>query len=71
MSFDEVLGVFDFSLLDEMTVPAEILELGTKRLEAKLEKNWSEADRIRDEIGRLGWKMIDEKDGKWHMEPIV
>jgi len=44
-------------------VPAEIAELGEKRWAAKLDKNWAEADRLRDELAKLGWKSLDRKDG--------
>ncbi len=44
-------------------VPAEIAEIGEKRWSAKLAKNWSEADRLRDELAARGWKSLDRKDG--------
>lgn len=49
-SFDEVLALFDFSLLTEVAIPENIQLLGTQRIDAKINKNWNEADRIRDEI---------------------
>ena len=44
-------------------IPAEVFELVEKRKQAKAEKNWAEADRIRDEILKLGYTVKDTKDG--------
>ena len=44
-------------------IPAEVSELVEKRKQAKAEKNWAEADRIRDEILKLGYTVKDTKDG--------
>ncbi len=44
-------------------VPAEIVEKAESRRQAKLEKNWAEADRLRDEITAMGWKLTDTKEG--------
>lgn len=68
-SWDEVLAILDFSLLEgQAAIPKEIEALGLARVVAKSEKNWKEADRIRDELTSLGWKMIDEAGGKWRVE---
>lgn len=70
-SWDEVLGILDFSLLESsLEIPEEITKLALDRVDAKLAKNWWEADRIRDELTSLGWKMIDEKDGGWRVEKL-
>ncbi len=69
--FDEVIGILDFSILTETNeMPGNIRELALLRMVAKSAKNWWEADRIRDEIISLGYRMIDEKDG-WRIEKIV
>ena len=69
-SWDEVLGLLDFTLLtDTVEIPGMIQKLALERYDAKLAKNWAEADTIRDEIAAAGWKMIDEKDG-WRLEKI-
>lgn len=52
-SFDEVLGLFDFSLLESTEVPAEIELLLLQRNEAKAQKNYLQADSLRDEILKL------------------
>lgn len=43
--------------------PAEIASLAEARREAKLAKDWPEADRLRDEIASLGWILKDTKEG--------
>lgn len=63
-SFDEVLSL-------SLDVPFEVLDIDTayvdemilKRNEAKLNKNYKEADTIRDELLNMGVKLIDTKDG--------
>lgn len=68
-SWDVVVAVFDFSLLESESLPLEISKLAEARVLAKTLKDWTEADRIRDELVSLGYKMIDEKDG-WRVEKI-
>ncbi len=65
--FDEVLGL-DIKkskqyLQKEIEVPQEINEMIEKRNKAKLEKNWEEADKIRDEIKEKGYIIKDTKNG--------
>jgi cysteinyl-tRNA synthetase len=67
-SWNEVLAIFDFNLLESEDIPEWIQILAIERVQAKAEKNWGEADRIRDELTTLGWKMIDEAGGKWRIE---
>lgn len=70
-SWDEVLALLDFSLLESNEqIPQEIEVLAIARAEAKLQKNWAEADKLRDELTSLGWKMIDEAGGKWRVEKV-
>ena len=69
-SWDAVIGILDFSLLESESIPKEIEALAVARIEAKTAKDWAEADRIRDELAWLGWRMIDEAGGKWRVERI-
>ncbi len=63
-TWNEVLAIFDFDLLESNeVVPNEIIALLAERNEAKLQKNYKESDRIRDELDALGYKIIDEKNG--------
>ena len=68
-SWQEVIGILDFSLLEKSDVPEDIRTLAESRQEAKKNKDWAQADKIRDMLADLGWKMIDEKDG-WRVERI-
>ncbi len=67
LDFDKVLGLS----LDKVTAPApekidvpeEIAKLAEQRFAAKKEKNWAEADRLRNEISEKGYLIKDSKDG--------
>lgn len=70
-SWNEVVAIFDFSLLESTEmIPEEITKLALDRLDAKLAKSWIEADRIRDLLVSKWWKMIDEAGGKWRVEKV-
>ena len=46
---------------------AEVEALIAARAEARAQKNWAEADRIRDQIKELGIVLEDTPQGvKWH-----
>ena len=49
--------------LDADTPPDEVMSLVEKRLQARVDKNWAESDKLRDEISVLGWIVQDGKDG--------
>ena len=68
-SFDSVLGLFDFSLLESTDIPAEIELLLLQRNEAKSQKNYPLADSLRDQIGESGYKIVDDKGGS-HVEKV-
>lgn len=70
-SFDEVLGL---ELLEKAAAlkeretahgegSEEIETLIAQRAEAKANKNWAEADRIRDELKARGIELIDTREG--------
>ena len=46
----------------EIKIPQDIKELAEKRWEAKKEKNWELADKVRDELLQKGYKILDKKD---------
>jgi cysteinyl-tRNA synthetase len=52
-TFDFVLGLLDFSILDTSDIPAEIMEKLNLRNEAKKEKDFQKADALRDELTSL------------------
>lgn len=70
--FDKVLGLnlslyhyvknMDKKVVEE-EIPQEIQDLARKRAEAKTNKDWAEADRLRDLIKEKGFEVQDGKDG--------
>ena len=65
---EELNKIFDRLKIDkeeknEIKIPEEVLELVEKRKKARQEKNWTESDRLRDEIQNLGYSVKDTKDG--------
>lgn len=58
--FDEVLGL-NLLLKKKDDIPDNIKSLAEKRWEAKLNKNWAEADRLRQEILSFGYSILDNK----------
>lgn len=52
----------DWSILEEMNIPAEITNLANERIEAK-NKDYARADEIRKEVESAGYNIIDGKDG--------
>jgi cysteinyl-tRNA synthetase len=62
----EMLDVLALAnLLDSDAVAAgpEIVELAKRREQARAAKDWTEADRLRDELRALGWEVRDGPDG--------
>lgn len=62
-TFNEVIGLMDFSLLEKNEVPAEILKKLEMRNVAKNDKNFMLADALRDELLALGYKIVDSREG--------
>ena len=60
--FASALPVFDFSLLDGQDVPADVTEMVTGVMAAKVAKNWAEVDALRAQALSKGWKIVDQKD---------
>lgn len=59
--FDSVLGL---NLLeDKIKIPKEVLKLVEKREKLRNSKQWQEADKIRDKIQKLGYKIEDTSKG--------
>lgn len=62
--FDRVLAVFDVDdAVKEESVPAEILALAQKRIDARKAKDFKTADAIRDELKAAGWILEDTPAG--------
>ena len=48
--------------VDEPT-PQPVLELAERRQAARAERDWTQADALRDEIAALGWQVHDTPEG--------
>jgi cysteinyl-tRNA synthetase len=58
------LAVFGLgSLADAEEAPAELVELATRRVDARRSKDFDEADRLRGAIADAGWDVRDEANG--------
>jgi hypothetical protein len=49
--------------LEEDTPSDQVIALVEQRLIARGKRNWTESDKLRDEIAALGWTVQDSKDG--------
>lgn len=65
LDFDKVLGL-NLDKIEEknITITPKIQSLLDQRQKARDEKNWSESDRLRDEIKGLGYTVEDTSDGQ-------
>lgn len=61
-SWDMVMGVINWSLLDENVIPENIEALAQERVEAKKNKDFTRADELRKEVESLGFFIIDGKE---------
>jgi cysteinyl-tRNA synthetase len=60
----EMLGVLGLeSLLEAEQAPPEAEALADRRDAARREKDWAEADRLRDELREMGWEVRDGPQG--------
>jgi len=59
---DEVFGL-DLLKKEKIDISEEITELAEKREQARKEKNWNEADRLRDDIKERGYTIEDSSEG--------
>jgi cysteinyl-tRNA synthetase len=58
------LAIFGLdSLADAAEPPAEVIALAERRVEARTARDFSEADRLREEIASAGWDVRDESGG--------
>jgi cysteinyl-tRNA synthetase len=68
-AINNVLAVWSFTKRPSVDVPDNIRALAEERWTARSSKNWSEADRLRNELTSLGWIMKDGKDS-YTLEPL-
>ena len=63
LEFDKVLGLdIDLWSPQREEVPDAVKKLVEERLKARTEKNWVEADKLREQITALGYNIKDEGD---------
>ena len=68
--FDDLTGVLGllYNRKEEKSLDEKVEEMIEMRNQARKEKNWAEADRIRDELKAQGIVLEDTPQGvKWHM----
>jgi len=64
LNFDYVLGLgLGLKGLKKEKIPAEVVKLAKERLKARMDKDWSRSDTLRESIRALGWDIGDTKDG--------
>ena len=65
MDFDRVFGVGLDRIVEEKKedIPDDIKELAELRWQAKQQKDWTNADKYRNEISEKGYVILDSKDG--------
>ncbi|MBI2055754.1 MAG: cysteine--tRNA ligase [Candidatus Sungbacteria bacterium] len=61
-NFDNILGL-DLNKIKKEKIPVEIIALAEKRETYRKEKNWTEADKIREELAAKGWEIKDATKG--------
>ncbi len=66
LDFDRVLGL-SLGELEKSEIPLEVQILAEKRERARKAKNWEEADRLREEIIKLGYIIEDTREG-WRVK---
>ncbi|MBQ9989171.1 MAG: cysteine--tRNA ligase, partial [Clostridia bacterium] len=59
----ELLDVLGINAERKDEIPAQIQALAEARVQARKEKNWAEADRLRDEITAAGYVVEDSRQG--------
>jgi cysteinyl-tRNA synthetase len=59
----DTIGVTDSVGVRLFSVPDEVMEKARRRDEARLNKDWASADRLRDELNAEGWIVEDTPEG--------
>jgi cysteinyl-tRNA synthetase len=55
------------SLAEQEEAPPEVVDLAERRAAARRDRDFGEADRLRDELAALGWEMRDEPGGSYRL----
>jgi cysteinyl-tRNA synthetase len=62
-TFNQIFAIIDFTLQDEVDIPDSVLKLLEERNDAKKNKDFTQADRLREQLTVLGYKIIDDRSG--------
>lgn len=69
---DEVLGLKIFETSEKMTaIPDSVMELVTERTKLRKEGRFMLADQIRHKIEKMGYEVLDSKEGKKEVTKIL
>ena len=60
---NKLLGLLDKNVIKEEKIPKNILQLATKRQGFRKNRDYKNLDKIREEINKLGYDVLDERDG--------
>lgn len=74
MAFHRLLSIFGIALPaaeepHSAEIPPDIARLAEERWEAKRNRDFAAADRLREELKQAGWSVLDRKDG-YALEPL-
>ncbi len=69
LDFDRILGLGLDQVDKPQELPAELQELVEARRKARAAKNWTDSDRLRDEIQALGYEVKDTREGMKLLKP--
>ncbi|MEE2885940.1 MAG: cysteine--tRNA ligase [Planctomycetota bacterium] len=61
--FEDVLGVFGTRPTLNEEAPADLVEMAQAREDARQDRDFAEADRLRDQIQAAGYKIVDTAEG--------
>ena len=62
LDMDQVFG-FGLDKIKKDIIPSEIENLSKEREQARIDKNWSKSDELRDKIKELGYEIKDTENG--------
>jgi len=64
-TIEKMDSVFGLDLLkkEKIHIPEEIKKIAQEREKVRKEKNWKESDRMREELKKYGWEVLDKKEG--------
>jgi cysteinyl-tRNA synthetase len=62
LDFDRVLGL-GLGQVAEVAIPSEVEQFAQQRQQARFAKDWAEADRLRAEIEKYGFTVLDSDNG--------